>query len=132
MLCLDFLKRSQNFQSTQKELRDFLNLNSSTVTGIINRLEKRGLIARLPKRDDKRTTHIVLTSTGSKLLQNTPPLLHDRLSKKLEKLSNDKRKEIDNTLELLINYFEIESIDASPVIAVDETLSPGSTQDTTL
>jgi DNA-binding MarR family transcriptional regulator len=129
MLCLDFLKRSQNFQSTQKQLRDFLNLNSSTVTGIINRLEKRGLIARLPKRDDKRTTHIILTSKGSKLLENTPPLLHDRLSKKLENLSNEKRKDIDNTLEILIKYFEIESIDASPVITVDETLSPGNSHE---
>jgi DNA-binding MarR family transcriptional regulator len=129
MLCLDFLKHSDNFQSTQKQLRDFLNLNSSTVTGIINRLEKRGLIARLPKRDDKRTTHIILTSAGSKLLENTPPLLHDRLSKKLEHLTNDKREDINNTLELLINYFEIESIDASPVITIDENLSPNSNQE---
>lgn len=123
MLCLDFLKQADNFQSTQKQLRDFLNLNSSTVTGIINRLEKKGLIARLPKREDKRTTHIILTSAGSKLLENTPPLLHDRLTKKLEHLSDAQRKDIDNTLELLIKYFEIESIDASPLITIDENLS---------
>jgi DNA-binding MarR family transcriptional regulator len=29
-------------------MKDFFQLNASTVTGIISRLEKKGLIARLP------------------------------------------------------------------------------------
>ena len=52
VLCLSFLHESPTYQATQGEIRNFLNLNSSTVSGIINRLEKKGLLARLPKSCD--------------------------------------------------------------------------------
>ena len=47
VLCLNFLRESNNYQTTQGELRKFLSLNPSTVSGIINRLEKKGYLARL-------------------------------------------------------------------------------------
>jgi len=122
LLCLEYLHRSEGFQSTQKNIRDYLNLNSSTVTGIINRLEKKGCIARLPKKDDKRTTYIVLTSKGSELLKNTPSLLHERLSQQLETVSGQRQKEINDALDLIIKYLDIDSIDASPLITVDENI----------
>ena len=71
-LCLNFLNEKDDYQSTHKEIRNYLNLNSSTVTGIIDRLEKKGLVARLPKKEDKRTTYIALTSLGAKLLEKIP------------------------------------------------------------
>ncbi len=40
LLCLNFLHSQAGFQASQKEIKDFLSLNASTVTGIINRLEK--------------------------------------------------------------------------------------------
>ncbi|MFP4023916.1 MAG: MarR family winged helix-turn-helix transcriptional regulator [Thiohalospira sp.] len=122
LLCLEYLRKSDNFQSTQKNIRDYLNLNSSTVTGIISRLEKKGCVARLPKKDDKRTTYIVLTSKGSELLDKTPPLLHERLSKQLETVSGQRQKEINDALDLIIKYLDIEGVDASPLITVDENI----------
>ena len=122
LLCLEYLHQSEGFQSTQKNIRDYLNLNSSTVTGIIHRLEKKGCIARLPKKDDKRTTYIILTSKGSDLLEKTPPLLHERLSRQLETISGQRQKEINEALDLIIKYLDIDSVDASPLITVDENL----------
>jgi len=122
ILSLEYLNRSENFQSTQRELRDYLNLNSSTVTGIINRLESRGFLARLPKREDKRTTHIVMTSKGSELLKKTPSLLHEKLTRKLENVSEDHTHDINEALNLIIHYLGIDDIDASPVITVDDKL----------
>ena len=75
ILCLEYLKSAPNYQATQRNIRDHLNLNSSTVTGIIGRLEKNGLLARLPKSGDKRVTNITLTSAGDELLKRTPDLL---------------------------------------------------------
>lgn len=122
ILCLGYLNNSENYQATQKELRDYLSLNSSTVSGIINRLEKRSYIARLPKRADRRTTHIVMTSKGSDLLKQTPLLLHEKLSKKLEDVSDDHTSDISEALDLIINYLGIDDVDASPVITVDDKL----------
>lgn len=122
ILCLEYLNHSENYQSTQKELRDYLNLNSSTVSGIINRLERKGYIARLPKRADKRTTHIVMTYKGSDLLKNTPHLLHEKLSQRLENVSDNHTSGISEALDLIIDYLGIDDVDASPVITVEDRL----------
>ena len=82
--------------------------------GIIDRLEKKGLVARLPKKEDKRTTYIALTSLGAKLLEKIPALLHERLSVKLEKLPKEKINELDDALNVLTHYLDISEVDASP------------------
>lgn len=73
LLCLEYLKEAPNYQATQRMIRDHLRLNSSTMTGIINRLEKKGYVARLPKSGDKRVTNIALTSSGERILTHTRP-----------------------------------------------------------
>ncbi len=119
VLCLSFLQESPNYQSTQGEIKKFLNLNSSTVSGIINRLEKKGLLARLPKTKDKRVVNIALTSAGDKLLGVIPSLLHDQLSEKLLKLEEEELKKVVESLDTLVSMLEIEQVEASPVIASD-------------
>src|SRR5210317_1830199 len=101
ILCLNFLHESKNYQSTQGDIRKFLNLNSSTVSGIINRLEKKSLLARLPKSGDKRVVNIVLTSAGYNLLSTMPSLLHEQLSSKLKKLGDDEIRRVEESLEVL-------------------------------
>lgn len=119
VLCLGFLHESANYQATQSEIKKFLNLNSSTVSGIINRLEKKGLLARLPKVGDKRVTNIALTSAGDKLLSTIPSLLHEQLSEKLQKLDESEIKKVEDSLETLVTLLDIDQIEASPLIALN-------------
>lgn len=126
VLCLSFLNESANYQSTQSEIRRFLNLNSSTVSGIINRLEKKGLLARLPKSGDKRVVNIALTSAGEKLLGTIPSLLHEQLSEKLNTLDDSELKRVEESLETLIKLLEIEEVEASPLITIDGGLEDSS------
>lgn len=122
VLCLNFLHDSHNYQSTQGEIRKFLSLNSSTVSGIINRLEKKGYLARLPKSGDKRVVNIALTSAGDKLLSTIPSLLHEQLSEKLQKLDDSKLRKVEESLDTLVTLLEIEQIEASPMITLDSDL----------
>ncbi len=122
VLCLNFLHESPNFQSTQDEIRKFLNLNASTVSGIINRLEKKGLLARLPKSGDKRLVKIALTSAGDKLLNTIPSLLHEQLSKNLQKLGEPELKRVEDSLDVLIGLLAIQQVKASPLIASETDL----------
>ncbi|MCW3786466.1 MarR family winged helix-turn-helix transcriptional regulator [Plebeiibacterium sediminum] len=119
VLCLGFLRDAPNYQLTQGEIRNLLNLNSSTVSGIINRLETKGLLARLPKQGDKRVVNITLTSSGDKLLNSIPSLLHEQLTAKLNKLDDKKLQEVEDSLNTLISLLDIEQVDASPLIAMD-------------
>jgi DNA-binding MarR family transcriptional regulator len=122
VLCLNYLLQSENYQTTQGEIRKFLHLNSSTTSGIINRLENKGLIARLPKSGDKRVVTIALTSKGDKLLNTIPSLLHEQLSSKLQKLDNETLKNVESSLELLVNLLEIDELEASPMLTIEDHL----------
>jgi len=122
VLCLNFLHGSPNYQSTQGEIRKFLNLNPSTVSGIINRLEKKGYLARLPKLGDRRVVNIALTSSGDKLLSTIPSLLHEELSEKLQNLSEEELEIVENGLETLVRILQLEQIEASPMITSDSEL----------
>lgn len=119
VLCLNYLRDAPNFQATQGGLKRFLNLNSSTVSGIINRLEKKGLVARLPKSGDKRVVNIALTSAGDELIASMPSLLHEQLSGKLKTLNEAELRRIEESLEVLLRLLDIQSVDASPMITIE-------------
>jgi len=120
VLCLNFLHDSKNYHATQGEIRKFLNLNSSTVSGIIDRLETKGLVARLPKFGDKRMVTIALTSKGEKLLTKIPSLLQEKLTERLDKLDDKTLQQIIDSLELLVNLLEINDVEAFSSTAGDE------------
>ncbi|WP_163323363.1 MarR family winged helix-turn-helix transcriptional regulator [Draconibacterium mangrovi] len=122
VLCLNFLHESENYQTTQGELRKFLNLNPSTVSGIINRLEKKGYLARLPKSGDKRVVNIALTSSGDDLLSRMPSLLHEQLSEKLLQLSEEEFEVVEAGLNTLVKILDIEKVEASPLITSESDL----------
>ena len=124
LLCLSYLKSCEGYQLTHKELTKYLNLNSSTVTGIINRLEKKGFVARLPKKNDKRITNIALTSLGYQVLEDSPDLLHDKLSKELSNYPQEKVAAIKESMTLLIAALGIADMEASPVITMEEPIAP--------
>jgi MarR family transcriptional regulator, organic hydroperoxide resistance regulator len=49
------------------ELASLLACDNSNVTGLIDRLEARGLVARQPSPSDRRVKHVVLTDAGREL-----------------------------------------------------------------
>src|SRR5258707_2800356 len=49
------------------ELATMLACDNSNVTGIVDRLEARGLVARRPYAQDRRVKHVVLTPLGLEL-----------------------------------------------------------------
>ena len=99
-----------------RRLRDFLSLNASTVTGIVARLESKGYIARLPDPNDKRSTPIALTSKGNELIKKSNESLHERISKNLDRISDEEYLTIVNSFETITNFLNIEDVDASPII----------------
>jgi len=51
------------------DLADYLGLEKQTMSGLVARAEKRGLVARVPNEDDARATDVVLTDEGARLLR---------------------------------------------------------------
>jgi DNA-binding MarR family transcriptional regulator len=116
MLCLNFLKEQKEHRAAQKDIKDFLQLNASTVTGIIKRLEKKALVARLPKQEDRRVGLITITAQGAELLESAPEPMHELLKIKLQKLPPDKIDELGRAFRLIIDFLDIKSVEASPIV----------------
>ena len=68
------------------QLAETLACDASNVTGLVDRLESRGLVRRRPSEEDRRVKVLVLTPTGSRLRallvdrMATPPAALERLS----------------------------------------------------
>lgn len=120
LLTLNYLKEAKDYKATPSDLAQYLKLNSSTITGIISRLEKKGWVAKVPSQQDRRVLNVILTSKGLNILKDTPQLMHQRLSKKLEKLSAGQFKELESAFELLVKFMEIKDMEASALLTVDE------------
>jgi DNA-binding MarR family transcriptional regulator len=57
-----------------------LHCDPSNVTGLVDRLEKRGLIERVPSPSDRRVRHLVLTDEGRHVKQRLDRLMADALA----------------------------------------------------
>lgn len=123
LLTLKFLNESEGYKSSMKAIKEMLSLNASTVTGIVARLEQKGFVARLPDPKDKRSTPIVLTSKGSDLLKNTKESLHEKISKNLDLISEEEYQKILVSFETIIDFLNIEDLDASPIITGNTDLN---------
>ena len=121
-LCLNFLNNTDEYRATAKEIGMHLNLNASTVSGIISRLEKKGYLAKLPNQSDKRSTYIYLTAIGEKMVTSMPDLLHEKLSKKLKSLSEEDLENLQGAMDLLVSLMGVEDVDASPLITPGENI----------
>jgi|SRR6185369_14634278 MarR family 2-MHQ and catechol resistance regulon transcriptional repressor len=61
---------------TQSDLSRQLIMHRSNVTGLVDRLEKRGLLRREDHAKDRRVYIVVLTSAGRKLMRTVLPQYH--------------------------------------------------------
>ena len=66
---LMILKRQGSEGISQQELSHRLIVTKSNVTGLVDRLEKIGYVARKAKEGDRRYNHIVLTLKGKRLVE---------------------------------------------------------------
>ncbi len=71
-----------------KELAECLSIDSSAITGLVDRLEKEGLVERRVDPNDRRAFRIVLTTGGRELAEGLLPVaveFNDNLKKNLTK-----------------------------------------------
>ena len=120
LLVLQYLSEQQDYRASSKDIKNYINLNASTVSGIVHRLEDKGLVARLPNITDKRGVYITLTAKGADLLKTSPTTLQEKMSKRLKSLSPKQIEDLDSSIEILTRLMDAEDIDAAPLITLNE------------
>jgi DNA-binding MarR family transcriptional regulator len=73
-------------------------LSQATVTGILDRMERRGLVHRQRDEKDRRKVILQVSDKGRELLHNAPPPLQERFAHRLAELPEQEQKEIDRVL----------------------------------
>lgn len=68
------------------ELAERLHIHPSTLTGILQRLERRGLVASAPGPQDRRRRHLQLTPAGQMLNQPQPGSVEECLRPLIEQI----------------------------------------------
>jgi len=96
------------------ELARDLRVGAATVTGILDRLEKKGLLTRSKRGDDRRSISISLTDEGRKLLESAPPLLQERFRQRLAGLQDWERTLLLASLQRIAAMMDAEEVGASP------------------
>jgi len=94
-----------------------LYLSPSTVVGIVDRLEEKGLVTRERSPSDRRQVQVSITEAGHEVATNAPSPLQDRLSEALKSLPELEQVSITLALEKVVELMEADRIDASPVLA---------------
>ena len=91
-----------------------VELSGSTVNGIIDRLETKGLTTRRRDHIDRRKVFVQVTEEGKALVKTVPSLLQDRLSEALRMLPNAEQTNIALTLERIVTLMDVQNLDAAP------------------
>lgn len=115
-LCLNFLHEANGFCASMSDLKDALQLNPSTMTGIVQRMEKVGYVARLPKADDRRKNLIILTDRGANIIRKHPQILHEQLLNRLDAMGEDDYGNLQMAFLRIIEFLDIQRVDAAPIV----------------
>lgn len=84
------------------DLAQHLGLKKSTMTGLVERAEQRGLLARAASADDERATEVFLTSEGAELVARGRGRLVDELGPFCRHLSPGDQRRLRALLERLL------------------------------
>lgn len=117
-----------------------VHLSQATVTGIIDRLQAKGLVGRVRSGRDRRQVEIHLTDAGREALEKAPRLLQDSFIERLQSLQQWEQTLILSSLQRVVAMMEARDIDSSPILTLeaidaqpdyaDATGAPGETGET--
>lgn len=95
-----------------------MHVSPSTIVGVLDRLEDKGLVVRERSREDRRIIFVSVTEAGKELAQNTPSPLQQKLSEALRELPESEQLQITIALERVIGL-----IDADTELEADQSVS---------
>ena len=103
-----------------------VHLSPSTVVGILDRLEEKGLVERQRSREDRRIVRVTATRAGVELSQTAPSPLQQTLANALGKLPELEQATMALSLERIVALMEAPEVDAAAILATGPINPAGS------
>jgi len=101
---------SQNESMSLSDLSARMYLHPSTITGVIDRLEKKGYVTRNRDRVDRRVIYVQLTAEGRRLSKRAPNPAQGKMIYGLKRLKKGELNLIYDSVQELVEIMEVENV----------------------
>ncbi len=118
LVCLNALTESG--ATTVTGLARRVHVSASTIVGILDRLERHGLVERHRDDEDRRVVNVSATELGRTLVAAAPSVLQENLANGLASLPEQEQATIARSLAKVAQLMEADRIEAAPILATDE------------
>ncbi len=93
------------------QVAKLIMVKSSTVTGIVDRLEQKGLVRRVRSSPDRRMITIELTEAGNALAEHAPPPIQRKIVDGLKRLPTSETEKIVDGLNMLTHMLDVQDLE---------------------
>jgi DNA-binding MarR family transcriptional regulator len=104
---------SKNEGLSLGELSEKMYLRPSTITGLVDRLEKRGYVVRDRDQRDRRVVKILLTPNGKALVKRAPNPIQGKMIYGLRSLNRGELRSIYDSIQKLVKIMEAQNVKAT-------------------
>lgn len=101
---------------TVSRLAAAVSLSQATVTGILDRLERKEMVIRTRDPRDKRRVMVSPTATAETALAGAPPLLQEHFTREFDQLPDWERTQILSSLQKIVALMEADDVEAGPIL----------------
>ncbi len=91
---------------TSSQLSNQMFITQATLTGVLDRLEAKGVLARTRSSQDRRKVFIALTEKGEDMARGMPWPLQEQFAHSLEQLAPEEQEQISSCLEKLVHLVD--------------------------
>ena len=102
-----------------------LYVTPANITGVIDRLEKKGLVERIRQQADRRVALITLTETGKDLSKQLPDPIENKLISGLVSLGQDQVQALGEAMNSIIGLIGAEKMGEVPLEINNELKAEG-------
>jgi DNA-binding MarR family transcriptional regulator len=103
---------------TATDIAKRIHLSASTLVGVLDRLESKGLVRRDRSSEDRRQVWVTVTDRGRALVAKTPFPLQYALDRALRQLSAEERNEIAARTQRLADLMGARDIEPAPMLEI--------------
>ena len=93
------------------QIAKHMMVKSSTVTGVVDRLEKKGIAEPMRNSPDRRVITIQLTEAGKKLAENAPPPIQQKIIDGLKQTEKVEIEQIVRSLSMLTDMLDVQDLE---------------------
>jgi DNA-binding MarR family transcriptional regulator len=102
-----------------------VHLSQATITSIVDRLVRTGLVVRERNEHDRRSLEVVITDEGQKRLVDAPELLQAGFLAAFEDLDDWEKSMLVSSVQKIAFMMNAENLDAAPILQVGDISDTG-------